>query len=85
LIEVHPNVCNWISSETISRRKENACFYSQKGCVFCAGCGHLLNSGVLRSLGLSVENDEREHGTIKKVTGEVPIPLPLGEMIQNGE
>lgn len=30
-----------------------------------------------------MENDEREHNTIKKVAGEVPILLPLGEQQGN--
>lgn len=80
---MHPNVCNWISSETISCKKENGCSYGQKGYAVCAACGHLSNPGVLRSLGPVVENDEREHNTIKKVAGEVPIPLPWGEQQGN--
>lgn len=32
-----------------------------------------FNSGVLRSLGPVVENDNREHKSTEKVVGEVPI------------
>lgn len=60
-----------------------AVLIAKKGCVVCAACGCLLNSGVLRSLEPVVENYERKHNTVKKVAGEVPIPLPWGEQQGN--
>lgn len=69
---MHPNACNWLSSEAISQKMAVSMGKRAVQSVFLWAS---FNSGLLRCLGPVVENDNREHKSTEKVVGEVPIPV----------
>lgn len=75
---IHPNACNWLSSE--ATRQKSAAPVAKKA-VQSVFLWASFNSGALQSLGAVVLNDETEHKSIEKVAGEVPIPV--GEQWRN--
>lgn len=68
---IHPNACNWLSSEAISWKMAVPMAEKAVQSVFLWAP---FNSGALRSRGPVVENDKTEHKSTEKVAGEVPVP-----------
>lgn len=75
---IHPNACNWLSSDA---KGQKTAVPAAKRAVQSVFLQASINSGALQSLGPVVENDKTEHRSTEKVAGEVPILV--GEQWRN--